>query len=61
MFDFLEKLWSGNPNVPQIPYDLYLVGKIYFAGNVVSTMVYGTQSHAYVYLCSSCPFDPPFY
>ena len=34
--------WSDNPNAPKIPYWLYYVEKVYFAGFVIGAVFYGT-------------------
>lgn len=60
MSDSSEKSWSDSPNAPQVPYSLYLTEKEAFAGQLLGAMFYGAQTYASVYMCSPCPFNPPF-
>ena len=39
----LFPLWSDNPYAPKIPYPLYFVEKVTFAGMLVGTIFYGTH------------------
>ena len=42
MSDSQEQLWSDNPNAPNIPPTTYFAEKAYFAGILVSSVLYGT-------------------
>jgi len=43
MSDSQEQPWSDNPNAPQIPYGLYLLEKTWFAGTLISSILYGAR------------------
>ena len=43
MSDALQKLWSDNLNAPVISYGLYIYEKLSLAGNLVSSILYGTR------------------
>ena len=49
------KPWSDNPNAPKIRYDLYLWEKINFAGDLVSSILYGTRKIS----LPTCPSTHP--
>ena len=56
MSDSQQQPWSDNPNAPKIPYYAYLDEKAWFAGIVVSSILYGTPKtrssiHAH-FICS---------
>ena len=42
MSDFQFVPWSDNPNAPKIRYDLYLLEKVGFAGELIGSILYGT-------------------
>ena len=42
MSGFQERPWSDGPDSPKIPYAMYLNEKVSFAGNLVSSILYGT-------------------
>lgn len=42
MSDFQFEPWSNNPNAPKIPYGLYLLEKLNFAGILIGSILYGT-------------------
>ena len=37
------RLWSDNPNAPDIPYFQYVDEKIVFAGTLIGSILYGTR------------------
>ena len=41
MPDSQERPWSDNPNAPKIPYDVYYAEKTWFAGTLISSILYG--------------------
>jgi len=41
MSDPQRKPWSDNPNAPNIPHDLYVEEKAYFAGTLIASILYG--------------------
>ena len=41
-----DQRWSNGPNAPQIPHLAHIYEEGYFAGNVISAMVYGTPGYA---------------
>ena len=43
MSDSQLKLWSDNPNAPKISYDQYFEEKVYFAGVLLGSILYGTR------------------
>ena len=40
-----DQPWSNGPNAPQIPYFLYTGEKVFFAGSVIATVLYGMLSY----------------
>ena len=42
MSDSQLKQWSDNPNALKIPYSQYFEEKVYFAGVLLSSILYGT-------------------
>ena len=36
-----QKPWSGNPNAPKVPHDLSHAEKVYFAGILIASILYG--------------------
>ena len=42
MSDYQLKSWSDNPNAPKIPYSQYFEEKVYFAGVLLASILYGT-------------------
>ena len=59
MSDSLIIPWSDNPNAPKIPYVLYYVEKVYFAGFVIGAIFYGTVTCTSVRAPSSDATIPP--
>jgi len=43
MSDSQEQPWSDNPNAPKISYGLYLTEKTWFAGTIISSILYGAH------------------
>lgn len=56
-----DQPWSNDPNAPQIPYELYVIEKAYFAGCLLGAMFYGTHNYAAVYPCSSGLFNLSYF
>ena len=44
MSDSQFESWSKNPNAPEIPYRVYLMEKTWFAGTLVSSILYGAHN-----------------
>jgi len=56
-----EKPWSSNPNAPKISHKLYLLEKAWFAGTLISSILYGTRNISIPSLTSTrahCTFVP---
>ena len=43
-----QKPWSDNPNALKIPYQLYFWEKSLFAGNLISSILYGMPGYGYL-------------
>ena len=50
-------LWSDNPNIPKVPYDLYFHEKTWFAGVLIASIFYGTCK---ISLYARPPIHPRF-
>ena len=49
--------WSDNPYAPQIPYELYYIEKVNFAGPWIGAIFYGTPTYGSAYSYSHPLFD----
>lgn len=58
MYDYQQEPWSDNSSAPKIPYFLYFEEKTNFAGNLMSSTLYGRpetpQTYMPVYPYSLC-------
>ena len=41
--------WSDNPNAPQMTGVEYIMEKSTFSGNFISSILYGTPAHTFMY------------
>ena len=46
MSDSHELSWSDNPNAPNIPYRMYSAEKTWFAGTLISLILYGMRKRS---------------
>ena len=53
MSDLEEQPWSDNPNAPKIPYYIYRFEKTWFAGVLISSILYGTPKRPHHPVLSS--------
>ena len=50
-----EQPWSDNPNAPKISYHLYVAEKGYFAGFLISSVLYDTRKDPHLHAYLSVP------